>query len=179
LIDPGHGGKDPGAEGTFSIEKELNLIYSNVLYDILEQDYHFVPMLTRNKDVFINLKKRVDIAKEEGVDVFLSMHCNASVSKVPHDCQIYYHSIEKDKPLAEIIFSHVDKIDHDTSRWSREIKMNFYVLRNLANESCSAILVEIGFISNLNDEKLLNDEVFQNKFCNGLYEGLKSFFNVK
>lgn len=178
VIDPGHGGKDSGAVGEYSEEKSLNLIYSNILYDLLEQDYHFVPTLTRNRDEFHNLKYRVDFAKAESADIFISMHCNASVLPNSHDCQIYYHSDTKDKPLAEIVFDHVDKIDHDTSRWSREIKANFYVLRNLANESTSAILVEVGFISNQDDERLLNDADFQRKFCEGLYNGIKNFFNL-
>jgi len=178
VIDPGHGGKDSGAVGEYSEEKKLNLIYSNMLYDLLEQDYHFVPLLTRNRDEYRNLKYRVDFAKQKSADVFISMHCNASVLPKPHDCQIFYHSDTKDKPLAEIIFNYVDKIDHNTSRWSREIKANFYVLRNLANEATSAILVEIGFISNKDDEKLLNDDDFQRKFCEGLYNGIKNFFNV-
>jgi N-acetylmuramoyl-L-alanine amidase len=178
IIDPGHGGKDSGAVGEYSEEKALNLIFSNKLYDLLEQDYHFVPMLIRNRDEYHSLKYRVDFAKETKADIFISMHCNASVSNKPHDCQIYYHSDTKDKPLAEILFDYVDKIDHDTSKWSREIKANFYVLRNLANTSISAVLVEVGFISNSKDEQLLNDEDFQSKFCEGLYNGIKNFFNV-
>jgi N-acetylmuramoyl-L-alanine amidase len=178
IIDPGHGGKDSGAVGEYSEEKALNLIFSNKLYDLLEQDYHFVPVLTRNRDEYHNLKYRVDLAKESSADIFISMHCNASVLNKPHDCQIYYHSDSKDKQLAEILFSHVDKIDHDTSKWSREIKANFYVLRNLVNTSISAVLVEVGFISNAKDEQLLNDEDFQNMFCEGLYNGIKNFFNV-
>ncbi len=178
VIDPGHGGKDSGAVGEYSEEKKLNLIYSNILYDLLEQDYHFVPVLTRTRDEYRSLKYRVDFAKQNSADIFISMHCNASALSKPHDCQVFYHSEGKDKPLAEILFSYVDKIDHDTSRWSREIKANFYVLRNLANESTPAVLVEIGFISNEEDERLLNDDDFQRKFAEGLYNGVKNFFNV-
>ena len=166
VIDPGHGGKDSGAVGEYSEEKKLNLIYSNMLYDLLEQDYHFVPVLTRTKDEYRNLKYRVDFSKKNNADIFISMHCNASALPKPHDCQVFYHR-------------YVDKIDHDTSRWSREMKANFYVLRNHAtSKSISAVLVEIGFISNEEDERLLNDEDFQRRFCEGLYNGVKNFFNV-
>jgi N-acetylmuramoyl-L-alanine amidase len=111
--------------------------------------------------------------------VFLSMHCNASVDPKPNDCQIYYHNDQKDKPLAEKLFAGVDKIDHDTSKWSRVIYGNFFVLRKLNLHPISAALVEIGFISNPEDESLLNDIEFQNKFCYGLYNGLKLFLNIK
>lgn len=177
-LDAGHGGRDSGAITEYSKEKELNMIFSNKLFDLLEQDYHFVPLLTRNKDEYHSLKYRVDFAKENSADTFISIHCNSSVLSRPHDCQIYYYSEEKDKPLAEILFSYVDKIDHDTSRWSREIKANFYVLRNLVNTSISAVLVEIGFLSNKEDEILLNDPEFQDKFCEGLYQAIKNYFNV-
>lgn len=179
VIDPGHGGKDSGAVGEYSEEKKLNLIYSNILYDLLEQDYHFIPLITRDRDKYHSLKYRVDFAKKNNADIFISMHCNASVLPKPHDCQIFYHSETKDKPLAESLFKYVDKIDHNTSRWSREIKASFYVLRSLANEYATpAVLVEIGFISNEDDEKLLNDDDFQRKFAEGLYNGIKNFFNV-
>jgi N-acetylmuramoyl-L-alanine amidase len=178
VIDPGHGGKDDGASTEDSKEKELNMIFSNNLFDLLEQDYHFIPLLTRDRDEYRSLKYRVDFAKQNSADIFISMHCNASLLQKPNDCQIFYHSETKDKSLAEILFKYVDKIDHNTSRWSREIKANFYVLRNLANEMISAVLVEIGFLSNEDDEKLLNDEDFQRKFCEGLYNGIKNYFNV-
>jgi N-acetylmuramoyl-L-alanine amidase len=178
VIDPGHGGKDSGAIGDFSKEKELNMIFSNKLFDILMQDPRFLPMLTREADVYLTLSKRVLSAIEADAHVFLSMHCNASVSSKPHDCQIYYNCESKDKPLAELLFTYVDKIDHDTSKWSREIYGNFYVLRKLNMDAISAVLVEIGFISNTDDENLLNDPDFQNKFCYGLYNGLKTFFNI-
>ena len=125
VIDPGHGGKDSGAVGEYSEEKKLNLIYSNILYDLIEQDYHFIPLITRDRDQYYSLKYRVDFTKEKNADMFISMHCNASVLSKPHDCQIFYHSEIKDKPLAEILFNYVDKIDHNTSRWSRENKPKF------------------------------------------------------
>ncbi len=155
------------------------MIFSNKLYDVLLQDERFLPILTRESDVFLPLGKRVSIAVDQGAHVFMSIHCNASVSAKPHDCQIYYNDKAKDKPLAELLFVYCDKIDHGTSKWSREIYGNFYVLRKLRNSPISAVLVEIGFISNRDDEELLNNRDFQDKFVIGLYYGLKAFFNIK
>jgi len=179
VLDAGHGGKDCGALGEYSKEKELNLIFSNKLFDILEQDIRFLPLLTRDSDKYVTLSDRVLFAIEQDAHVFISIHCNAFISSKPNDCQIYYNDESKDKPLAESLFTYVDKIDHNTSKWSREIYGNFFVLRKLRMEPMSAVLVEIGFLSNDKDEELLNSPEFQEKFCNGLYDGLKAFFNVK
>jgi N-acetylmuramoyl-L-alanine amidase len=154
------------------------MIFSNKLFDLLEQDYHFIPLLTRDRDEYHSLKYRVDFAKQNSADIFISIHCNASLLQEPHDCQVFYHSEVKDKPLSEFLFRYVDRIDHDTSRWSREIKANFYVLRNLVNTNIPAVLVEVGFLSNFDDEILLNDPEFQDKFCEGLYQAIKNFCNV-
>lgn len=179
VIDPGHGGKDPGAKGSKSIEKDLNMIFSNKLFEILLQDVRFEPFLTRGYDKYITLSKRVLSTVDVEAHAFLSIHCNASVSSKPNDCQIYYNDEVKDKPLAELLFTYVDKIDYDTSRWSREIYGNFYVLRKLKMEAMPAVLIEIGFISNLEDEDMLNNPDFQDRFCKGLYGGLMAYFNIK
>jgi len=177
MIDPGHGGKDPGALGKFSVEKNLNLIFANILFNKLSNDEWFLPLMTRLSDQYITLADRVAMAVGEDVHAFISIHCNASTSEKPNDCQIYYHDEEKDKPLAEILFKYVDKIDYDTSKWSREIQANFYVLRKLKNYPIPAILIEIGFLTNKKDEEMLNDPDFQEKFSEGLYNGLKNYFN--
>lgn len=175
VIDPGHGGKDSGALGTFSKEKDLNLLYAKELMAILNNDQRFESSLTRTSDIYISLKDRAALATGREASVFISVHCNASVSKLPNDVQVYYYNEQKDKPLAEAIFSLTDKVDGMTSKWSRTIFGNFSVLRNLDESNIPACLVEVGFITNDKDEKLLNDEKFMKDFCNGMAHGLRSF----
>ena len=176
VIDAGHGGKDSGAVGfNGTKEKDLNLVYAKKLYDVLDADAKFEPILTRDTDVYLKLSERASIAINNSAHVFLSIHCNASVSRKPNDVQMYYYNAKKDKLLAEALFQVVDKIDGFTSKWSKTIFGNFYVLRRLKDSNIPACLIEIAFISNLEDEKTLKDQEFQNKFVKELTKGLRAF----
>ena len=175
VLDPGHGGKDSGAIGkNGTLEKDLNLIYSKKLYDILKADPKFEPILTRSKDHYLKLSERAQRAMDEGAHIFLSIHCNASVSQRPNDVQMYYYNAKKDKPLASALFQLVDKVDGYTSKWSKTIFGNFYVLRRLKDSNIPACLIEIAFLSNKEDEKKLNDREFQNLFCDRVAKGLRA-----
>lgn len=178
-IDPGHGGEDYGAVGDVSNEKSLNLFYAEMLYDILIQDERFLPILTRNKDIELNLSTRKDVAINNDCRVFLSIHCNASTSHRPNDTQFYYYSDVKDKPLADLLFAYTDRLDRKSSKWSRVMYGNYYVLRKLQTHPIAAVLIEIGFITNSDDEKMMNDPEYQDRYVRGLYKGLKAYFNLK
>ncbi len=78
-LDPGHGGKDPGATGPHGIkEKNVVLRIARILKKTLEKKYGFRVIMTRNRDVFIPLEERVAFANSHGADLFLSIHINAS-----------------------------------------------------------------------------------------------------
>lgn len=77
MVDPGHGGKDPGAEGLYGIrEKNVNLKFARILGDLLRQR-GFNVLYTRTTDVFIPLEKRTEMANTKDADLFVSVHCNA------------------------------------------------------------------------------------------------------
>ncbi|WP_127112321.1 N-acetylmuramoyl-L-alanine amidase [Shimia sediminis] len=77
VLDPGHGGIDPGAERDGAQEKELMLILARELRDALRRTGSFEVILTRDEDVFVSLERRVSIAHEAGADVFISLHADA------------------------------------------------------------------------------------------------------
>ena len=78
-LDPGHGGKDPGATGPHGIkEKNVVLRIARILRKILIKKYGFKVIMTRNSDVFIPLEERVAFANSHGADLFVSIHINAS-----------------------------------------------------------------------------------------------------
>ena len=82
VIDAGHGGKDPGAIGKFSQEKDLNLSLALATGKLLQQTYPDVKVVyTRSKDVFIPLQTRADIANKNKADLFISIHTNSAESK--------------------------------------------------------------------------------------------------
>lgn len=77
MIDPGHGGKDPGAQGLYGItEKDVNLRFAKLLGEALRKK-GFNVLYTRTSDVFIPLETRTDLANSKGADLFISIHCNS------------------------------------------------------------------------------------------------------
>lgn len=79
VIDAGHGGKDPGALGSYSHEKDINLAVAKKLGKEIERAYHDVKVeYTRTTDVFVTIKGRMDKAKAWKADLFISLHCNSA-----------------------------------------------------------------------------------------------------
>jgi N-acetylmuramoyl-L-alanine amidase len=79
VIDPGHGGIDPGAVGRKGLyEKDVNLAISKYLYDLLRDSLGITVKMTRDKDEYISLRERTNIANRNSADLFVSIHCNAT-----------------------------------------------------------------------------------------------------
>lgn len=96
VIDPGHGGKDPGAIGAISKEKDLNLTLALKVGKMIDEQYPDVKVVyTRDKDVFIPLQIRADIANKKNADLFISIHANASDSKAAHGVETFILGTEK------------------------------------------------------------------------------------
>ena len=90
VIDPGHGGKDPGAISKRGLrEKTINLAVSRYLKSILEKQ-GFKVILTRSSDVYLTLKGRVDSAKKHNADLFISIHANSNRSPKVQGAEVYY-----------------------------------------------------------------------------------------
>lgn len=90
VIDPGHGGKDPGAISPRGLkEKTVNLMISRYLKEEL-QKYGFDVVLTRTRDVFLSLAERTNIAKKNNADLFISIHANSNRSSKVDGVEIYY-----------------------------------------------------------------------------------------
>jgi len=89
MIDPGHGGKDPGAQGLGGlVEKDVNLRFARLLGKNLE-DHGFQVLYTRTKDVFIPLEERTAMANAKKADLFVSIHCNAHGDAKSSGLEIY------------------------------------------------------------------------------------------
>lgn len=92
VIDPGHGGKDPGAPGKTSAtsEKHIVLKISKLLGEKIKEAYPDVKVVyTRSTDVFLELKERVNVAKRNNADLFISMHCNSNKSSTPYGASVH------------------------------------------------------------------------------------------
>jgi N-acetylmuramoyl-L-alanine amidase len=99
IIDPGHGGKDPGAISFSGVkEKEINLKVSKYLKEELEKRGYKI-ILTRSKDTYLSLKERVMMTKRLKPDIFLSIHANSNRYRKIRGVEIYYLSPSRFKSL--------------------------------------------------------------------------------
>ena len=96
VIDAGHGGKDPGASGKYSREKDVVLAIALKTGQLIKKKYPDVEIIyTRKTDVFITLKKRAEIANKNKADLFISIHCNSNTSSQPHGSETYVMGLHK------------------------------------------------------------------------------------
>jgi N-acetylmuramoyl-L-alanine amidase len=102
VIDPGHGGHDPGAKGRGITEAELVLDVALRLEKLLEENHSFQVILTRRSDDFIPLPERTAIANREGADLFLSIHANASPNAEARGIETYFLNFATNQSAAAV-----------------------------------------------------------------------------
>ncbi|MDI6785477.1 MAG: N-acetylmuramoyl-L-alanine amidase [bacterium] len=104
VIDPGHGGKDPGAIGPTGVkEKDITLDIAKRLKKLIETKTDIRVILTRYFDEFVTLKKRSDIANMNKADLFISIHVNASFSRIAGGFETYYLSAQASDDMARAV----------------------------------------------------------------------------
>lgn len=96
VIDPGHGGKDPGAMAFGLKEKDVTLALAKQIAKILAETYHYEVVLTRTKDVFIPLEERTAIANTQKSDLFISVHTNAHSDQGKGGIETYFLNLATD-----------------------------------------------------------------------------------
>lgn len=180
ILDAGHGGWDPGKTGTSGAdEKTLNLAVVEKLREFLEQGGAEVA-LTRKTDEALGGGKREDmaarkkIANESGGDILVSIHQNAFPSPKVKGAQVFYHkSSENGKVLAEALQESLrQRVDDGNQRQAKE-NADYYILRTT---EIPAVIVECGFLSNREEEELLNDETYQERLAWAIYCGILNYF---
>ena len=181
-LDPGHGGSDPGAIGASGLkEKQITLEISMRVKELLEKEGANVYMTrTTDKDVYAanasdraELQARVNVAEKHNSDLFLSLHINSSVNKsVGGFSSYYYPKTDNDLKIAKAI---QDKFAKNFGVDNLGVRQaNFYVVKRC---SMPATLLEMCFISNPKEEKLMKSKWFQKKTARLIVEGVKNYFD--
>lgn len=180
IIDPGHGGWDPGKTGAAGEnEKIINLQIALKLQSYLEQSGAVV-LVTRNTDNALSEKKKEDmklrkeIANESQGDMFISIHQNAFPSAGPKGAQVFYfRDSEEGKHLAETIQKQLKLVINPDNKREAKANTDYYILKNT---KIPAAIVECGFLSNREEEQLLNDDSYQEKVAWAIYLGIIDYF---
>ncbi len=181
VIDPGHGGTDPGAISVNGRrEKDLNLAIASKLNEgLLDKGYNVI--MTRDGDTNLGLYGRSGLANEYFADVFISVHGNSIAgNKGINGLEVYYWPQNRSNiktyeqyPFAKAIH---DEIVKATGGTSRGIKTNSFVV--IRETKMPAVLIETGFLSNPEEENLLFNGDYQNKIVEGIIKGVESYFEI-
>ncbi|SHH32589.1 N-acetylmuramoyl-L-alanine amidase [Tepidibacter thalassicus] len=175
FIDPGHGGEDLGYSSENGlIEKEITLKISLILKEKLEE-YGADVAISRDKDEYVSLDKRVSMIKEYNPDFLISIHLNKS--KFESVCGIegfYYWGDVEGKNLGENIMNILSERLNIKNRGIREGKV--YILREIG---CSGVYFELGYLSNHEEAKNFRDKEFINNVVMYMIEGLLKYYQNK
>lgn len=186
IIDPGHGGNDPGAIGiSGTCEKNINLSVATILKELAVENGLDV-IMTRESDTALydegeNNKKRSDLKnrrkKTEDIEsaVFVSIHMNKYEDVSVHGAQTFYASDEESKLLAECIQKRIQEFDETNKRVAMKTPKTVYLLQETKRPS---VLVEGGFLSNPTEEKKLLDKKYQNALAETILKGINDFLGT-
>ena len=180
VIDPGHGGNDPGKIGINDVlEKDVNLAISLKLKDILEQNDCKV-IMTRETDQGLyqdgdtnkkiaDLHARCRIINDSGADAVISIHQNSYSEEYVKGGQVFYYGTsEVSKDLAESIQKQLKQLDPENKR---EAKANtsYYLLKKTSRP---IVIVECGFLSNAAEADKLSDPLYEERLAFRIFMGI-------
>lgn len=181
MIDAGHGGNDPGHlsnNSAHKTEKELNLIIAQKFGNYVSTLLQNVEIIySRTTDVYLTLDERVEIANSKGVDIFISIHCNANEKSKVHGTESHIHSFDAKKSV-ELARTFEKEFSGRAGRTSRGVKDNNdreHSLQVLKFTKMTSVLVECGFLTNTREANYLNTEEGQDIIASALFRGLRTF----
>jgi N-acetylmuramoyl-L-alanine amidase len=172
VIDPGHGGSDPGMIGTTynTMEKDLNLQTALYVRDILKAKGARVEMTRTRGDQKPTLARRVQMSQALRADAFVSIHYNSSPKKISGTLTFFY-SESDDLKLARAIET---RLGQGIGLKSNGLSFgNYHILRE---SRIPSTLVELGFLTNPTDESIVRKASYQKKAAQAIAEGLADYF---
>lgn len=186
LIDPGHGGRDGGAVSKKkTIEKDINLIIGKKLKELLNQKY--TVSMTREDDIslheegtkkskkhrdLVNRRKMIDDIK---CDLFISIHLNKFNNENARGVQAYYANNDNSKIFAEFLTRNFSEATGGKGR-TPKVNDNFIVLKDI--DSIPAVIFECGFLSNNEDDELLNKDEYQTTLAKIMEKSIDEYFGI-
>lgn len=187
IIDPGHGGSDPGKVGINGAnEKEVNLSISLKLKKILEQNDYEV-LMTRTEDVGLysesdpnkkraDLRNRVNLINQSAAVIAVSIHQNSFTQESSKGAQVFYHGESKEgEELANILQNQLKDTIKDGNHRVAKPNESYYMLKET---KCPLVIVECGFLSNSLEAQLLCSDEYQEKIAWAIHLGISHYLST-
>ncbi len=220
MLNAGHGGNDPGCQGSKFLEKEVALAITLKLGKYIEDNIKEVKVLyTRKTDVFVPLDQIASHANKNNADLFICIHCNASVNKQVYGSETYvmglhktkgnlevakrenasilyeedykkkYEGFDPNSDEANIIFNMYQNafLEHSLN-FASKVQGEFKKNKNLTDKgvkqagflvlwktSMPSVLIETGFLTNLEEEKYLGSQKGQDEIAYAIYRAFKNY----
>ncbi len=220
VLDPGHGGRDPGAVGRISQEKNIVLSVVKILGEMIEKNMSDVKVVyTRTTDVFVPLEQRAVIANNNKADLFISVHTNAATNRSAYGAETFVLGLAKTQANLEVAMKEnsvmmleddykttyqgfdpksidsyimfelmMDKYQENSIYFASEIQKQFtgYAKRHdrgvrqagfwvLHRTASPSVLVELGFISNQNEEQYMASARGQQELARSIYNAFVTY----
>jgi N-acetylmuramoyl-L-alanine amidase len=172
VLDPGHGGSDPGARASGIVEKELNLDIALRTKNLLESA-GFSVVMTRTTDVFVALERRAEIANTSNADIFISIHGNSFNGATQGLETFWYGKYEKANSMRLAHALQNNLVSKMNMSYRRVAEGNFHVIRETKIPSA---LLEVGFIDNPSDAAKLKQSKYRQLAAEGIMLGALDYF---
>lgn len=217
VLDPGHGGVDPGAIGVSGVyEKNITLAMAKELKEYIEDKYGYKVYLTRSRDIFIPLRDRVKIARKYEADLFLSIHADSAYNRNAKGLSVYTLSenasdkeaaalaekenkadivaglnfAEHSKEVSDILLNlaqreTMNRSSEFASFMVQEMRKSTHTLDNthrfagfavLKAPDVPSVLMELGYLSNRSEEKLLQQKSYRGKLAVSAARAINRYF---
>lgn len=176
VIDAGHGGTDPGASKNGVLEKNIVLDVSKRVESKLKAAGAKVQM-TRKTDVYPTLQDRVDFARQNYAEVFVSVHVNAFGNESAKGSEVFYNSKNANAVESKYLALDIQNkiVQYADMYYRRVADGNFHVIRN---QDIPAVLVELGFLTHSPDFAKLTSPAYLEKYAQAIYDGLIEYYSA-
>ena len=177
VIDAAHGGKDTGSSFDDFTEAQFTLDLSNIL-STKEKDPNIKFIFTRSSDEFKELRERADFANHHKADLFVSLHCNQSENLDVSGIELYFPEegdyIESSELFCENLNSQF--IDNQLTMSTRSIKPGKFFVTS--RTECPSVILELGFISNTIDRKIMQDPIEIDKIATSIIKCIETQYAI-
>ena len=181
VIDPGHGGIDPGTSGGGVTEASINLAVTKYLKELMDENEEWKVYYTRLSSILPDLSTRVEFANALHADMLVSIHCNYNPVSVVNGVEVLYSKVQgaedtfNSKYLAELCSAYVAEETGLKERPLVERSSNLHIIKYC---NMPMALIEFGYMSNRKDLALITTEDAQRGCARAIYRAIEESFRV-